>query len=57
MKKDSGPSDIRGNDEGVSILLNDNGEITRIGDSQSNESGSWKILIESACGIPKKFIR
>lgn len=38
---------VNSNDEGVSILLNDNGEITRIGDYQSNESESWKILIDN----------
>lgn len=38
---------VNSEDEGVDIRLNDNGEITQIGDERSNEAGRWQIMINN----------
>ncbi|WP_139249496.1 hypothetical protein [Lactonifactor longoviformis] len=46
---------VNADDEGVDIQLNENGEITQIGDVQSNETGHWKILIDNI-GVHKNNV-
>lgn len=38
---------VNSEDEGVAIRLNDNGEITQIGDAPRDEAGRWQILVDN----------